>query len=120
METGMMVGNLEKEPSSMFNDPCGDTNKMESQSFETSGPPGLGQCLSFHHGEDIVGDDSESPPGRIGKEAFRWQYPSGQIILQDIVNLLYCATTFPLPPEQSLPIPTPHIGDYGKVVIISV
>lgn len=112
-----MLGDFEKEPSSVSNAPSSDTNEMESQGFEASGPSGFGQCFSFHHREDVISHRIEAPPGRIGKEAFRGQYPSGQIILQDIMNLFHHSTSFPLPPKQSLPIPTPYVGDHGKMVV---
>jgi hypothetical protein len=113
----MMFRDLKEEPPSMFNDSSCDTEKMKSQGFETDGPPGLRQCLSLHYREDIVSHDIESPPGRISKESFGRQYPCRQVIFEDIVNLFDRPTAFPLPPEQSLSIPTPHIGHDGKVVI---
>lgn len=112
-----MLSIFEKKPSSMFNDPCSNTNETESPGLETSKPPGLRQCFPFHHREDVIGHHIESPPGRIGKEVFRGQHALGQIILKDIMNLFCRRTSLPLPPEQPLLIPTPHGGGHGEVVI---
>jgi hypothetical protein len=99
----MMFLDLKKNPSSVFNDPCSNTNQMESQGLQASRSPGLRQGFAFHHREDVIGHRIESPPGSIGKEAFRRQHASGQIILKNIMNLFYCSTSFSLSLEQPLP-----------------
>ena len=43
----MMFCDLKEEPSSMFNDSSGDTEQMESQGFEASGPPRGGKAFRF-------------------------------------------------------------------------
>ena len=101
----------------MFNDSSCDTEEMESEGFETSGPPGGRQGLSLHHRQDIVGHDIEPPPSGIGKESFGRQHPSCEIIFEDIMNFFDRPTSFSLPPNKLLSIPTPHIGHHGKVVI---
>jgi hypothetical protein len=65
-----MFGDLKEEPPSVLNDSSCDTEKMESEGFETSGPPGRRQGLSLHYRQDIVGHEIEPPPGGIGKESF--------------------------------------------------
>src|SRR4030042_3555305 len=114
---GMVFCNFQKEPSSMFNDSSGDAGQMVSEGFKTDRPPKWRQGFSFHDGQDIVGEQIESPPSRIGKESFSRHNPGSQIIFEDIVDLLHGSASFPLPPQQSLPVPAPYIGNYSKVVI---
>lgn len=113
----LMLSDFQEEPSSMCNGPCSDLEEMESQDPQASRPPGLGQCFPCHHREAIAGEDVESPPGRISKEALRREDTSCQIIFEDIVDFFYGLTSFSLPLQQSLPIPAPHVGEYGKIVI---
>jgi len=117
METGMIGYDLKEETSSMVNNSPRDAKQMISERFKTNRPPGRRQRFPLHHGEDIVGEGIESPPSGIGKESFRWHHPSGEIIFEDIMDFFYRSTAFSLPPEQSLSVPTPDIGDDGKVMI---
>jgi hypothetical protein len=117
METGMLVPNLQKEPSSMVNDSSSDAEQMIPERFKTNRPPGRRQGFPLHHGEDIVGEGIEPPPSGIGKESFGRHHASCQVIFEDIVNLFHRPTAFSLPLQQSLSIPTPHVGDDGKIVI---
>ncbi len=95
----MVSRNLEEEASSVFNDSSCDTKQMKSQGFEASRPPGGGQGFSFHDGDNIISEQVEPPPGRIGKESFRRENPACEIILEDIMNLLHASASFSLPLE---------------------
>lgn len=114
---GMILCNFQKEPSSVFNDSCSDAKKMKSQGFKSNGPPGWRQGFSFHDGQDVVGEQIEPPPSRIGKESFSGHDPSSQVIFEDIVDLLHGSASLSLPPQQSLPVPTPYVRNHSKVVI---
>lgn len=78
----MRVCDFNEEPSSVFNDSSSDTQEMRSQGFEASRPPGLGQGFSLHDGQDVISQNIESPPGRIGIEPFVRQHSNGEVILR--------------------------------------
>ena len=72
----MMHRDLEKDPSSMFDDPCSDRQQMISERFKANRPPGLGQGFPFHNCKDIVGEDVQSPSSGIGEESFGRKHPA--------------------------------------------
>ena len=74
-------------------------------------------CFSLHDGQDVISHNIESPPGHIGIEPFGRQHSTGEVILQDIMNLFHSPTAFSLPLQQPFSIPTPHVRDDGKIVI---
>ena len=113
----MIFGDLQEEPSPMVNDPSRDAEQMISECFKTNRPPGRRQRFPLHHGEDIVSQGIEPPPSSIGKESFSGHHPCCEVIFEDIVGFFYRSTAFPLPLQQPFPIPTPDIGDNGKVMI---
>ena len=94
-----MSRNLKEESPSVFNDSSCDTEQMKSQGFEASRPPGDGQGLSFHDGDNIISEKVEPPPRCIGKESFRRENPACEIILEDIMNFLHTSASFSLPLE---------------------
>jgi hypothetical protein len=53
----------------------------------------------------------------LAKNRLAGNTPPGQVILEDIVDLLNRSTPLPLQLEQSLSIPTPHVRDHRKVTI---
>ena len=94
-----MSRNLKEESSPMFNDSSCDTEQMKSQGFEASRPPGDGQGFSFHDGDNIICEKVESPPRCIGKESFRRENPTCEIIFEDIMHLFHASASFSLPLE---------------------
>src|SRR4030065_1794998 len=98
----------------MVNDSPRDAEQMISECFKTNRPPGRRQRFPLHHGEDIVSQGIESPPSSRGKESVGGHHPSCEIIFKDIMGFFYRSTTFPLPLQQPLPIPTPDFRDDRK------
>ena len=116
-KTGMTLGNLQVDSTPMNNDPTRHVQQMKPQRLQPSRPPRTRQTLSFHHCQDIVSQNIQTKPSGIGKEPFTRHTAHGQIILQNIDDFLHSPTPLPLPTQKSLPIPTPHIGNDGKVMI---
>jgi hypothetical protein len=56
----MVLGQFEKELSSMFSDSGSDSEEVESQGFGANTPPRSSQGFSFHDPKDIVGERIES------------------------------------------------------------
>src|SRR5208283_2195673 len=66
-KTGMPLGNLLVDSTPMNNDSARHVQQMKTQRLQPSGPPGTRQTLSFHHRQDIVGQNIQAKPGGIGK-----------------------------------------------------
>jgi hypothetical protein len=69
---------------------------VKSQGFEASRPPGDRQGFSFHDRDNIISEEVEPPPSCIGKESFRRENPTGEIILENIMHLLDASASFSL------------------------
>jgi len=69
-KTGMTFGDFQQDLTPMNNDSTRHVQQMKPQSLQPGGPPRTGQTLSFHHREDIVGQDIQAKPSGIGKEPF--------------------------------------------------
>ena len=83
----------------MFDDSSRDAEKMKPKRFEADWPPGGRQGFSLHNRKDIVSQQVQSPPRRIGKESLGRKDSAGQIIFEDIMNLLHGPTSLSLPSQ---------------------
>src|SRR5512136_2792497 len=113
----MTFGDFQVDSTSMNNEPTGYMQQMKPQSLQPSSPPRTGQALSFHDREDVVGQHIQAEPSGIGKETFTGDTAARQVIFQNVNHFLYRPASLPLPAQQPFPLPAPHIGDHGKVVV---